>query len=89
MEARGSRYPELMSTNKLLEVIKHRLDSERFHQLLTKRQWFILFNVVGIAALLFTKRLNWSLESIIICAVALVVVNFVAAISARRYPHWK
>jgi hypothetical protein len=78
-----------MSTNKLLEVIKHPLDSERFHQLLTKRQWFILFNVVGIAALLLTKRLNWSLESIITCAVALLVVNFVAAISARRYPNWK
>jgi predicted membrane-bound dolichyl-phosphate-mannose-protein mannosyltransferase len=75
--------------NKLLEVIKHPLDSERFHQLLTKRQWFILFNIVAIVGLLLTKRLNWSLQSIVTSALALLVVNFVAAISARRYPDWK
>jgi hypothetical protein len=28
---------------KLLEVVRHPLDPERFHQLLTKKQWFLLF----------------------------------------------
>ncbi len=75
--------------NKLIEAIKHPLDSERFHQLLTKKQWFILFNLGTIAALLLTGRLKWSLESVITSVIALLVVNFVAVISVRHFPNWK
>jgi hypothetical protein len=75
--------------NKLLEVIKRPLDSERFHQLLTKKQWFILFNVGTITTLILSGRLKWSLESVVTSAIAFLAVNFVAAISARHFPNWK
>jgi hypothetical protein len=75
--------------NKLLDVIKHPLDPERFHRLLTKTQWFVLFNVLAIAGLLLTGRLEWSLKSLVTSAIALLVMNFVAMISARNYPDWK
>ena len=75
--------------NKLLEVLKHPVDSERFHQLLTKKQWFILFNVGAVAALLVSGRLKWSIESVITSAIALLAINFVAALSARNFPNWK
>jgi len=75
--------------NKLLDVIKHPLDPERFHRLLTKTQWFVLFNVVAIVGLLLAGRLDWSLKSLVTSAVALLAVNFAAMISARNYPDWK
>jgi hypothetical protein len=75
--------------NKLWEVIKHPLDSERFHQLLSKKQCFLLFNVIGTGSLIITGRLTFSLKSIVIAAIALGVMNAVAWLSSRYYPDWK
>jgi hypothetical protein len=69
--------------NKLLDVIKHPLDPERFHRLLTKTQWFVLFNILAIAGLLLTGRIEWSLKSLVTSATALLVVNFVAMIRSK------
>ena len=74
---------------KLLEVIKHPLDPERFHQLLTKKQWVLLFNVVAVAALIISGRLRFSVASIVLTVIALAVVNAVAWLSSKNYPDWK
>jgi hypothetical protein len=50
---------------KPLEVLKHPLDSERFHQLLTKKQWFLFFNIAALVALILTGRLRLSVSSIV------------------------
>jgi hypothetical protein len=62
---------------------------KRLHELVSKRQWFILFNVVGVIALVVTGRLKWSAESLVTSVIALLAVNGVAAISARNFPEWK
>jgi len=60
-----------------------------FHELVSKKQWFILFNVVAIIALVVTGRLKWSTESLVTSLIALLAVNIVAAISTRNFPEWK
>lgn len=71
---------------KLLDVIKHPLDSERFHQLVTRKQWFLFFNIAALLALIFIDRLHFSLVSILLTIVALAVVNAMAWLSSRNLP---
>ncbi len=59
------------------------------HELISKKQWFIFFNMGTLVALVLTGRLRWSVESIVTTLIALLVVNGAAAISARNYPEWK
>lgn len=68
---------------KLVEMMKS------FHEWVSKKQWFILFNVVAVIALAVTGRLEWSTESLVTSLIALLAVNVVAAISARNFPEWK
>jgi hypothetical protein len=75
--------------NRLWEVIKHPLDAERFHRLLSRKQWYVSFNVMAIVWAIVTGRLRWSAKSIIIAAFALAVMNTIAHISGRNYPDWK
>jgi hypothetical protein len=74
---------------KILEVIKHPLDPERFHRLLSKRQCFLLFNLLAIGWAVITGRLRFSISSIVIAAIALTIMNGVVWISSRIYPEWK
>lgn len=74
---------------KLLEVLKHPLDSERFHQLLTKKQWFLFFNIAALVALILAGRLRFSFSSILVTVIALGIVNVMAWLSSRNYPNWK
>ena len=74
---------------KLLEVFKHPVDSERFHQLVSKKQWFLLFNIGVLLALILTGRLHFSVASIISTVIALGIVNVMAWLSSRNYPNWK
>jgi hypothetical protein len=60
-----------------------------FHQLISRRLWFLLFNAITVLALIVTGRLRWSAESAITSFIALLVVNIAAAISARNFPEWK
>jgi hypothetical protein len=75
--------------NRLWEVIKHPLDAERFHRLLSKKQCFLLFNLLAIAWAIITGRLTFSLSSIVIAIIALGVMNAVAWFSSQYYPGWK
>lgn len=60
-----------------------------FHKLITRKQWYVIFNVMAIGWAIVTGRLQWSAKSIIIAAVALAVMNTIAYISGRNYPDWK
>jgi hypothetical protein len=61
----------------------------KLHELVSKKQWFILFNVVSVIALVVTGRLKWSAESLVTSLIVLLVMNGVAAISAKNFPEWK
>jgi hypothetical protein len=62
---------------------------KKLHEVVTRKQWFVLFNVVTIAALALTGRLSLSKGNLFPSLLALLVVNGVAAISARNFPDWK
>jgi hypothetical protein len=62
---------------------------KRLHELVSKKQWFVLFNVVSVIALAVTGRLKWSAESLVTSLIVLLVMNGVAAISAKNFPEWK
>lgn len=62
---------------------------KKLRELVSKKQWFVLFNLVSIVALVLTGRLKWSAESLVTSLIALLVMNGVAAISARNFPEWK
>jgi hypothetical protein len=53
------------------------------HDLISKKQWLILFNVGSVVALLLTGRLRWSRESVLTNIVALLVINGMAAFATR------
>jgi hypothetical protein len=59
------------------------------HELVSKRQWFILFDVGTLVALAVTGRLTSSRQSLLTSLIALLIMNGVAAISARNFPEWK
>jgi len=61
----------------------------KLHELVSKKQWFILFNVASVIALAVTGRLKWSAESLVTSVIVLLVMNGVAAISAKNFPEWK
>jgi hypothetical protein len=60
-----------------------------FHQLISRKLWFVLFNAVAVLALALTGRLTWNAESLVTSVIALLLINVVAAISARNFPEWK
>ena len=60
-----------------------------FHEMFSKKQCFVLFNVVSVVGLVLTGRLKWSAESIVTSLIALLLMNGVAAISAKNFPEWK
>jgi hypothetical protein len=60
-----------------------------FHQLVSKKMWFILFNLFTLIYLRVTGRLQGNWESICTAIVVLVIMNAVALISARNFPGWK
>ena len=61
----------------------------KLHELISKKQWFILFNAGTLIALGVTGRLTLSRESLVTSVVALLIMNGIAAISARNFPDWK
>ena len=61
----------------------------KLHELVSKKQWFILFNVASVIALAVTGRLKWSTESLVTSQIVLLVMNGVAAISDKNFPEWK
>jgi hypothetical protein len=62
---------------------------KNLRELVSKKQFFVLFNLVSVAALVLTGRLKWSAESLVTSLIALLVINGVVAISARKFPEWR
>jgi hypothetical protein len=58
------------------------------HELVSKKWWFVLFNVGTLLALAVSGRLS-SLDSAVTSLIALLIVNGTAVISARSFPNWK
>ena len=57
--------------------------------IISKRMWFLLFNVGTILYLVLVGRLTWDATSIISYGLALLMMNGIAWISARKYKDWK
>lgn len=62
---------------------------KNFHELVSKKQWFVLFNLGTLIALALDGRLTSSTGSLATSLLALLIMNVVAAISARNFPDWK
>lgn len=60
-----------------------------FPKLISKKTWFLLFNVGTLIYLVATGTLRWDPISIFSSVVALLVMNGVAWVSARKYKEWK
>jgi len=60
-----------------------------FPKIMPKWTWFLLFNVGTIAYLMISGALRWETDSVISSVIALLVMNGVAWISARKYKDWK
>lgn len=61
----------------------------QFHSIISKRMWFLLFNVGTTLYMIVSGHLSWSAISIVSFVVALGSINLIAWISARRFPDWK
>lgn len=58
-------------------------------KLVSKKVWFLTFNALTIFYLITTKTLSWDPASIFYCFLALLLMNCIAWISARKYKDWK
>ncbi len=61
----------------------------KLHEVVSKKQWFILFNGGTLIALAVSGRLTASGVSLVTSLIALLIINVIAAISARNFPDWK
>jgi hypothetical protein len=59
------------------------------HRLVSKKMWFLLFNLGTALYLIMSGRLQWNSISIFSYGLALVLMNGIAWISARKYKDWK
>ncbi len=60
-----------------------------FPNIMSKRMWFVLFNLGTIIYLVLSGVLHWDLLSILSYGLALVFMNCIAWISARKYKERK
>ncbi len=58
-------------------------------QLISRKAWFLIFNVGTIIYLVASGTLRWDGISIFSCFAALAIMNGIAWISARKYKDWK
>jgi cytochrome c oxidase subunit IV len=58
-------------------------------KVIPKKVWFLLFNVGTIAYLIANGSLRWNAISIVSYGLALLIMNGIALISARKYKGWK
>jgi len=56
---------------------------------MSKRAWFLMFNLGTIAYLMIDGTLRWETVSVISCGIALLLINGIAWISARKFKEWK
>ena len=55
----------------------------------SKRTWFVIFNTATILYLIATGSLQWNVVSVFSYALALLLINCIASISARHFKGWK
>jgi hypothetical protein len=60
-----------------------------FEGKISKKQWFFLFNIVTVLCLVASRKLQFDWVSIVSCALALLLINGLALISAKHFPDWK
>ena len=60
-----------------------------FPELISKKVWFLLFNISSIVYLVATGRLRRDALSVVSCLGALLLLNGIAILSARKFPNWK
>jgi hypothetical protein len=65
------------------------MPASEFHKIVSKKMWFLLFNVGATLYMILFGHLGLDLISIGSFAVALGLINLIAWISAKRFPEWK
>jgi hypothetical protein len=58
-------------------------------KIISKKTWFLLFNVGTIIYLIGRGRLRWNIVSVFSYGFALLLINGIIWISARKYKDWK
>jgi hypothetical protein len=62
---------------------------KNIYEVIGKKQFFALWNIVALAVMVWQGRLTWDLESILATLIALLVINGLILISAGNFPDWK
>ena len=60
-----------------------------FPKLISKKTWFVSFNLITTIYLIATHSLRWEAVSIVSYGLALGLMNCIAWLSARKYKDWK
>ena len=58
-------------------------------KIISKRTWFLIFNVATILYLIASGGLRWDVVSVFSYGLALLLINCIALISARNFKGWK
>ena len=61
----------------------------QFHKLVSKKMWFLLFNVGTTLYVIISGTIKFDVVSVVSYGVALGLMNVIAWISARNFPDWK
>jgi hypothetical protein len=64
-------------------------DKDFFRKYLTRKQCFALLNVILVAGLILTGRLEFTVQSIACAIITFAIINTAAYFSLRYYPNWK
>jgi hypothetical protein len=54
-------------------------------KLISKKTWLLVFNIVAVTCVVVSDSFHWDLISVVSYGIALVLINWVAWISARKY----
>lgn len=58
-------------------------------RVISKRAWFLLFNAGTIIYLVVSGSVHWEVGSVLGYGIALLLINGIALVSARKYKEWK
>lgn len=58
-------------------------------ELMSKKAWFALFNLGSLLYMIVSGSLHWEWLDLVSFGIALLLMNGIAWISARRYKDWK
>jgi hypothetical protein len=85
----GVCFDRLPSNGEQATKLEAIMSLSHFHQLHSKRMWFLIFNLSSLAYLRVSGRLQLSLGSICTVVIVLLIMNAIAWASARNFPKWK